>query len=284
MSSYSAIMKSLPIMPDTAVRVINLANDESDIDFRDLEDIIKVDSGLTSKVLRVANSSLYAREGLIADLHTAISMLGFKNIRNLVVLVTASSVFHRNTVSTFFRKYWKHGIISAFAAREVARKVNRVDLAEEAFLAALLSNIGQAALFYHNREEYEEIYRRWISEGESLVELEELSFGTNHRLVGSEILKNWNFPDLYAHAAREHLRENITSPHKMLIIIVSTGNFLAENYLFRLTHPRSLGELKHYFPLMGLTPAGIQGLQQQVQNGMENDSLYAGVKDLFGLG
>jgi HD-like signal output (HDOD) protein len=61
-SDYTQYLKNLPIMPDIAARVINMAGGGKDISFGDLEEVIKLDPGLTTKVLKVANSSMYARQ------------------------------------------------------------------------------------------------------------------------------------------------------------------------------------------------------------------------------
>ncbi len=94
MSDYLANIRDLPVMPEVASKILGLGRGAGEISFTQLEEIIKVDVGLTAKILKIANSALYARQREISDLRTAITMLGFKNIKTLVLLVTASGLFH----------------------------------------------------------------------------------------------------------------------------------------------------------------------------------------------
>ena len=94
MSDYLANIRDLPVMPEVASKILGLGRGAGEISFTQLEEIIKVDVGLTAKILKIANSALYARQREIRDLRTAITMLGFKNIKTLVLLVTASGLFH----------------------------------------------------------------------------------------------------------------------------------------------------------------------------------------------
>ena len=83
-SIYEKFMKQLPVIPEVATKIMGIAEDGSEISFQELENIIKVDPGLTTKILRVANSAMYARQREIKNLQMAITLLGLKNIKSLV--------------------------------------------------------------------------------------------------------------------------------------------------------------------------------------------------------
>ena len=99
---YESYLKNLPVMPEVATRVMRIAEDKLDISFKELEEIIKLDPGLTVKILRIANSALYARQREIKSLQMAITLLGFKNIKSLVLLVAASNTFARYKKTAFY--------------------------------------------------------------------------------------------------------------------------------------------------------------------------------------
>ena len=124
---------------------------------KELENIIKVDPGLTAKVLKVSNSALYARQKEIKNLQTAITLLGFKNIKSLILLVTASAFFKKDRKSEFYQDFWKHSIFSAFMARTIATKCKKIDIAETVFICGLLHNVGRAVLFIADPEKYKEV-------------------------------------------------------------------------------------------------------------------------------
>jgi HD-like signal output (HDOD) protein len=225
---YEPYLKNLPVFPDVAARVLAMAEDRQEVSFKQLEGTISLDPGLTAKVLKVANSALYARQREIKSLQTAITLLGLKNIRSLVLLVAASSAFAQFTQTRFYQFFWRHSILSAFFARHIALRAARKEAAEECFVGAVLHDIGQVAFFNAGAERYGPVADLLEQGRETVEELETRLYGLNHRELGSSILKKWNFPDLYADMALEHQSLNITSTHKALIILVSIADILAE--------------------------------------------------------
>ena len=229
MVDYAKYLKNLPVIPDVAAKVLSVAEDKLDISFRDLENTIKLDPGLSAKILKVANSALYARQKEISNLQMAITLLGFKNIKSLVLLVTASNMFVRSDLSGFFKFFWKHSIINAFMAKEMAIKTGNKGQSDECFLAGLLHDIGQVALFNADPAKYQTVRRQVASEAVRISVVEQALFGTNHREVGAEVLRNWSFPDVYIDSAREHGSPNVTSEFKQIILLISVSDFLTSN-------------------------------------------------------
>jgi HD-like signal output (HDOD) protein len=88
MSSHAAStlvtrLKSIPTLPTVALRVMEItANQKSSAN--DLMDIISPDVSLTTKILKIANSPFYGLTRKISSLQHAVTVLGFKEIRNLV--------------------------------------------------------------------------------------------------------------------------------------------------------------------------------------------------------
>ena len=80
MDTFEIYLKHLPVMPAVSQKILQHAEGGEDISFKELEDLIKLDPGLTAKILKVANSALYARQREITTLQMAITLLGLKNI------------------------------------------------------------------------------------------------------------------------------------------------------------------------------------------------------------
>jgi HD-like signal output (HDOD) protein len=62
MKAFDKYLNALPVMPDIAAKIVSIPEDNINISFKDLEELIKVDPGLTTKILKVANSAMYARQ------------------------------------------------------------------------------------------------------------------------------------------------------------------------------------------------------------------------------
>lgn len=225
---YEKYVQGLPVMPEVATKILSLTEEKRDISFRELERLIGTDPALTAKILKIANSALYARQREIKSLQVAITLLGFKNIRSLVLLVTASQSYGALSGAPFYPFFWSHSVLSAFAARLVATRTGRKDLAEECFTAGLLHDIGQVALFNSSPPRYQPVLDALIGAQEFIEPLEEKAFGVSHRTVGGALLSRWSFPQAYVDAAREHESTSIRSAHRDLVLCVAAGDLLAE--------------------------------------------------------
>ncbi len=51
MIQYERYLKQLPVIPEVAAKIVRIAEDKLDISFKELENIIKVDPGMTAKIL-----------------------------------------------------------------------------------------------------------------------------------------------------------------------------------------------------------------------------------------
>ncbi|HET6485989.1 MAG TPA: HDOD domain-containing protein [Spirochaetia bacterium] len=274
-------MKDLPVMPEVAARVLSLK--EAGVGFRELESIIKVDPALTARILKVANSALYARQKEITSLQMAISLLGFTNIRNLVLLVTASSFFPRMKRSAFHQAFWRHSILSAFLSRNFTQACAGGSAAEEAFIAGLLHDIGQAALFSHAPEQYQRALETEKLGAMSLETIEEQLFEVNHRDLGGALLRKWNFPDLYADAAEQHESLNVTSAHKTVILLVTVACLLAARIGGQVLTPARADLLAQIMPYTCFAAISPESLAQEQAWQLSQDPLYRECQELFGI-
>ncbi len=271
-------------MPEVASKVMNLKEGGLEVSFKDLENIIKVDIGLTSKILRIANSALYARQREITSLQMAITLLGFKNIRNLVLLVTATGMFPRMKQSLFHPRFWQHSIMSAFLSRAISVRCEKGTGAEEAFIAGLLHDIGQPVLYNADPVRYEQALAAEKLGAMPLETIEDQMFGTNHRKIGGELLRKWNFPEMYADVAEEHESLNITSTHKASVILVTVACLMAEKSIDKGLLPYKTDILEKLLPHTCLAGMDVDVLAQGYLGELSRDPLYQEYKELFGAG
>src|SRR5690606_29569046 len=159
MNQYKDALNHLPVMPEVAAQILTLAESDIRFNFQQLEDIVKLDPGLTSRVLKVANSAMYARSKELVNLQSAIGLMGFKNLRSMVVLVTASSLYKQQGNHWLVKTLWKEAVESAFMCKTLAASTGNRDITEEAFLAGLLQDIGKLAFGLAEPEQYAVLLR-----------------------------------------------------------------------------------------------------------------------------
>jgi HD-like signal output (HDOD) protein len=280
--NFAQYLNNLPVNPDVAAKVLNMV-ESKDFSFQALEDSIKIDPGLTMKILRIANSALYARPKGVTQLQTAITLLGLKTIKSLVILATGASIFPNSKRSPFYTFFWKHSIVTAFVARDLAILINKKNLADDAFIAGLLHNIGQVAFYFADPVKYEALLAVAGESGQRISLLEQAQYDSNHKEVGYDVLTGWNFPTVYTDTAREHGNNHITSEHKQVIILVSTADFLTSNFYLLKDRPEQLSLLQPYLPFLGMTVEGLEQFQKDCLNQLSTDKLFLECHNLFGI-
>jgi len=279
-SKYVKLLRDLPVNPAIAAKVLDMMQ-KQDFSFKKLEDVISADPGLTIKILKIANSALYARQTKVTKLQNAITLLGINTIKNLVILVTGASLFKQNTRSRFYALFWHHSLASAFISRDLAVRLGYANQAEEAFIAGLLHNVGQVALYLADPGEYEKLVFDLVGGGRRYSELELASYGATHREIGADLLTQWSFPDVYCDCAREHGNVNITSSWKQIILFVSVGSFIASNWFYFTENPKPYELLRPVLMYLGMESDGIQAFASEYRGVLEKDTFYRECQNLI---
>jgi len=196
----------LPSLPSIAMQVLDLAQ-KADADIAEIARVISKDPALSGKILRTVNSSFYGRGQHVSTISHALVILGLQSVKTLVLgfsLVTNLTKDKDKDKEKGFKHltYWRRSIYAAAAARTIASKVKLVQ-EEEAFLAALLMDIGMLVLYRVLGEEYNKVHIRAKTHAE-LVVIEGELLGMSHAQVGGILAEHWKFPPLLSVAIAAH--------------------------------------------------------------------------------
>ena len=202
-SIKSALDDSLKLysLPQTLVQVLKVVSDETS-GADDLAKVLMKDPALTTRVLKVVNSPFYGAGRKIGTVSQATVTLG---MRQVTALAVSTSIYGmtENWQSELDRvRFWRHSLEVAIAARLIAEQIGLRQL-EEIYVAGLLHDIGLLVLERSFPEQFATIWRQ-ASRGESLVDLEEEAWGTNHSRVGQFLLEQWRLPDSICEAVGRH--------------------------------------------------------------------------------
>lgn len=132
----------LPTLPEVALRVRDAV--ESDASGAEaIAELIGSDAALTVRLLQVANSPLYRGRSEIDTLHQAVTRLGLKMVRSLVVSLAMKQIFQATSVAldTHFRRIWDDSLQVAAISRVLANQVSSLER-EQAMLGGLIHNVG----------------------------------------------------------------------------------------------------------------------------------------------
>src|SRR5436309_694877 len=187
---------SLPSLPTIAIQVLEMAQKEN-ADIAEIARIISKDPALSGKILRTVNSSFYGRSQAVSTISHALVILGLQSVKTLVLgfsLVTNLTKGNNKNKGKGFKHlaYWKRSIYAATAARSIAAKAGLVQQ-EEAFLGALLMDIGMLVLDQVLGEPYGEVCEKAGSH-EELAAIELAAIGISHPDAGAILAQQWKLP------------------------------------------------------------------------------------------
>lgn len=202
---------NLPSLPAIAMQVLDLAQ-RPDVDIAEIARIISKDPALSGKILRTVNSSFYGRSQAVSTISHALVILGLQSVKTLVLGFSLVGNLTKNKAKGFKHlTFWKRSIFGATAARTIAAKIGLVQQ-EEAFLTALLNDIGMLVLDLVLGEPYGEIFLNAATH-EDLCAAEQAAIGLNHADAAGVIAQLWKLPPLLAvPIAFHHNPEQVEDP------------------------------------------------------------------------
>lgn len=187
---------SLPSLPTIAVQILDLAG-KPNVDIAEIARVISKDPALSTKILRTVNSSFYGRSQHVGTISHALVILGLQSVKTLVLGFSLVTTLSKNKGAGFDHlKYWRRSIYAATAARTLATRINLVQQ-EEAFLAALLQDIGMLVLNQVIPPQYSEICTKAANHTD-LVKVEAQSLELTHAEVGAMLAEQWKLPPILA--------------------------------------------------------------------------------------
>lgn len=186
---------NLPTLPAVALEVLRLCQSE-DADLAKIAKVIINDPALSAKILRVLNSPSYGLRQQVRTIPHALALLGINAVRTLALSFSlASQVKSRSQADTNLILYWKRSVLAAVSARELATATGSAAMKDEAFLAALLQDIGRLALLRAVPDLYLPLCVQAGRDHAVLIGLEERELGADHAEIGGWLARAWNLPE-----------------------------------------------------------------------------------------
>ncbi|MFG3452908.1 HDOD domain-containing protein [Stutzerimonas stutzeri] len=174
-----------------------------------LADVLLRDAALTSKVLRVGNSSYYnPSQETIKTISRAIVMIGFDNVR----LISLSVSLIDGLLDRAPRQQLQDLLARSFHAAVQARNIAGYVLTkheEEVFIAALLHEVGELAFWGCGGDKADELGEALAASNADQVQAVERVLGTSFRQLNLGLIKSWNIGEL---ASLAHGSANLRDP------------------------------------------------------------------------
>jgi len=221
--------KNIIARPELLAQIISI-DVSSDTCFQEMDRLIRSDQGAVSFVLRVANSAMYSRGKHIKTIPHAISLLGIKIIRSLATLYSSRVMFSQYKDKLFQQHVWQHSLLTALACHKICYEMGESQLAEEAFVAGLLHDIGKVLLYYNYPNDYPVILNYVMEHAGSCREAEQKFLEINHNDVGKQAVKEWNLPEHFSDYTSINLESMLPEQtDSQVILFLAIANSLIKN-------------------------------------------------------
>ncbi|HZV54079.1 MAG TPA: HDOD domain-containing protein [Rhodocyclaceae bacterium] len=191
-------------LPDVVVRLNSLI-EGGDTSIRELAEVVELDPGLTTAVLKLANSSWYGLPSRVDTVSSALMMIGQKALGNLALSASIVRTFRGIPDSLLdMQAFWDNSITCGVIARQLGRAGN-VREEERLFIAGLLLGVGRLVFIARRPEQYRQVLAVAPQGDAAMVEIERRLFGFDYAELGAELLKAWKLPEILQFLVGSHL-------------------------------------------------------------------------------
>lgn len=193
---------ALPMMPRVVMAALATLR-RDDVNLATLATELEADPVLSSRVLRLANSSHFMGRRNVASISDAVAVVGLHALQTLVVACGAQAAF-ADVPGVNLSHFWQSAVTAAASARQIARRA-RVD-AEAAYAAALLQAVGHLILCRAYPQQAVQVFSSLRSYwGRPLAEQEARAFGVTHPRVSAAWVDHIGMPEAVVHAIEHSL-------------------------------------------------------------------------------
>ncbi len=202
---------------------------ELDSNTDDVLGMIKLDPGLTGRILRRANSAALSAGTRIGSIEEAVARVGYYEVNRLLL----ESVTHR-LLARPLRCYglapgalWQASLACAFAMEKLARHTHRSE--DTAYTVGLLHSVGMIVI--SGEMESGQKGRPLLGNpfDPNLGERERERFGFDHAEIGAELLRFWDFPPSMIEAIRFQLMPTRCETVPKLACLLSLARWVRDH-------------------------------------------------------
>jgi putative nucleotidyltransferase with HDIG domain len=245
----------LPVFEGTAAKLQQMLASPPDTT-EPLERLLASDAVLASAVLRLANSSFYGGLSQVKTLRESLMRLGMDQLMRLALVVSQQQAYRVKTL-------WRHALAVAFGAQWVASRAGRGALANEAFLAGMVHDIGKL-LVIRVVDDLRSARADFRPPPALLSEM----LASLHTRSGAALARGWNLPDSYTRVIEAH-HDPDPADDDALLNTIRLADLVANSLGFGLG-PKLEDQLAatHEAQALGLSDIALAELELHVEDAM----------------
>lgn len=209
----------LPVFNPVALDLLQML-DEPATDIDSIVRTINDDQALSAQVLKMANSPAFSGLAPSETIKDSAIRLGTRQITTLAMAASQAALHTSSNpiISDVMQDLWLHSHACAMGCWILAQKTGHRNLADQAYLAGLLHDIGKLYIL-KALEQINQVEPTIVLEKELILGV----FTEMHVELGCRLMDYWNIPPVYRAIVANHHSEQ-TDPHDILLAITRLVN------------------------------------------------------------
>jgi len=220
-------IEEIPAFPENIMQIQKLCSNP-DATMREIAGKISLDPGLTTSILKLANSAGYITIKKVESIEEAVKIIGIKGINTLLLATGVHKVIDSRYKR--FEVLWRNSYRRAFYAQKIAIQLKKTKISEFVYLSALLSDIGKMVMLSLEPDLIKNLTDLAGTKGlEDSNLLEEISLGISHSTLGAMICRKWKFNESLVKTIEYRRRPHMSPENiKALVYIVYIADVFVE--------------------------------------------------------
>lgn len=218
---------NIPAMAGPVSEILKML-DKPTTNNQTLSALISKDQAIATKVLSIANSPLYGLRRRVSTIDFAIMVIGFIEMKNIVMALSLMESFKIKTDKNLDQKdFWLHSLLTGSAAKRIAKDLN-YHSEGTAFVAGLLHDLAIPIIHKYFHTSFIDIITDVKNNGKTFNEAELNCLGYNHQEIGDMLCAKWNLPSVLCDSIRHHHNPQDAKIDKTLVAIVHLADYLTQ--------------------------------------------------------
>lgn len=225
--------ENIPTLPSIAQELIKLTRNTSQAAIGQITSKIKMDQGISSKVIKLVNSPFYGVRKEIASIDRATMLLGFSSVKNIALAISLDQYYQKpfNMYKTTGQAMWQHSYNVALMSSEIAKYLQQ-DF-DALYMAGLMHDIGKVVM------------ADFLVKEVDCVQDEREQLGCDHAEIAAVIMNKWSVAPAIVEAVKTHHDAGT----ELYGRIVATANNIdhdkdnIDEYLYQLNADYPIGDI-----------------------------------------
>lgn len=256
------VAQEMPVAPRLLVELGQAIRNER-VKADEITALLRQDSALVSRIIRMANSVAYARAEAAGSIEEALASIGFREVHRLVGAVVATQLADQklSLYGATGARLRENALFTAVIMEELAEVADEDP--RSCYTVGLLRSIGKIALEQLARNEA--AVPAFAASGEKeLDQWEQKTWGLTNCEVAENILRHWRLPHETAIAIRDHYHP--AQRHNPITHLLNLAAGSAEHRCFGLPGEEAFWRFTpENFAKAGVDARQFQGLTERAQ-------------------